>query len=280
MIFTVRFTTMLKTPAHFSPLLKAQNHPAPINFLFRGDELLVNADDLSLPSAEIAAWLGLPDERFHPVGQMADTYCQTLSLAKDTKVPEGFVFKKLRPMFGAMDDGLLAVAGRAFQISDWARTHRFCGACAAPTHQLPGERCMKCAACGHAAYPRISPAMMVLIRRGNQILLARHAASPAPFYTALAGFVEAGESVEEAVHREVYEEVGLRVGQLTYFSSQPWPFPHSLMIAFTAEYESGDIRIDPSEIADARWYGPGETLPLTPHSISIASSLIRAHLPA
>jgi NAD+ diphosphatase len=145
---------------------------------------------------------------------------------------------------------------------------------------MPGERCMKCAACGHAAYPRISPAMMVLIRRGNQILLARHAASPAPFYTALAGFVEAGESVEEAVHREVYEEVGLRVGQLTYFSSQPWPFPHSLMIAFTAEYESGDIRIDPSEIADARWYGPGETLPLTPHSISIASSLIRAHLPA
>ena len=271
---------MLKTPAHFSPLLKAQEHTAPINFLFRGDELLVNAGELSLPSADIAAWLGLPDEQFHPVGQMADTYCQTLSLPKAIQAPEGYVFKKLRPLFGAMDDGLLAVAGRAFQISDWARTHRFCGACGAPTHQLPGERCMKCAACGHAAYPRISPAMMVLIRRGNQILLARHAASPAPFYTALAGFVEAGESVEEAVHREVYEEVGLRVGQLTYFSSQPWPFPHSLMIAFTAEYESGDIRIDPSEIADARWYGPGEALPLTPHSISIASSLIRAHLPA
>ena len=271
---------MLKTPAHFSPLLKAQKHTAPINFLFRGDELLVNAGDLSLPSADIAAWLGLPDEQFHPVGQMADTYCQTLSLPKVIEAPEGYVFKKLRPLFGAMDDGLLAVAGRAFQISDWARTHRFCGACGSPTHQMPGERCMKCAACGHAAYPRISPAMMVLIRRSNQILLARHAASPAPFYTALAGFVEAGESVEEAVHREVYEEVGLRVGQLTYFSSQPWPFPHSLMIAFTAEYESGDIRIDPSEIADARWYGPGETLPLTPHSISIASSLIRAHLPA
>lgn len=270
---------MLKTPAHFSALLTAQNHPAPVNFLFRGDELLVNADDLSLPSADVAAWLGLPNEHFHPVGQMADDYCQTLSLPKETTAPDGYVFKKLRPLFGAMDDGLLAVAGRAFQISDWARTHRFCGACAAPTHQLPGERCMKCAACGHAAYPRISPAMMVLIRRGNQILLARHAASPAPFYTALAGFVEAGESVEEAVHREVYEEVGLRVGQLTYFSSQPWPFPHSLMIAFTAEYESGDIRIDTSEIADARWYGPGETLPLTPHSISIASSLIRAHLP-
>ena len=270
---------MLKTPAHFSPLLKPVAHPATINFLFRGDEMLVGADDLALPSTDIANDLGLPGEQFHPVGQMGDTYCRTASLPKTTPAPAGFVFKKLRPLFGAMDDGLLAVAGRAFQISDWARTHRFCGACATPTHQLAGERCMKCPACGHAAYPRISPAMMVLIRRGKDILLARHAASPAPFYTALAGFVEAGESVEEAVHREVHEEVGLRVGQLRYFASQPWPFPHSLMIAFTAEYESGDIRIDTSEIADARWYGPGDDLPLTPHTISIASSLIRAHLP-
>jgi NAD+ diphosphatase len=121
--------------------------------------------------------------------------------------------------------------------------------------------------------------MMVLIKRGNSILLARHTNSPTGFFTALAGFLEAGESIEDAVHREVYEEVGLKVRNLRYHGSQPWPFPHSLMIAFTAEYESGDIRVDESEIAEARWFGPGDQWPRVPHGISIASDLINANLP-
>ena len=121
--------------------------------------------------------------------------------------------------------------------------------------------------------------MMVLIRRGDSILLARHNASPARFFTALAGFVEAGESVEEAIHREVFEEVGLKVRNIAYFGSQPWPFPHSLMIAYTAEFEGGEIKIDEAEIAEARWFGPDDALPKIPHGVSIASDLIRAHLP-
>ena len=191
----------------------------------------------------------------------------------------GLVFRKLRSLFGTMDEALLSVAGRAFQISNWARTHRFCGACGTPTVHVAGERCVKCPACGFMAYPRISPAMMVLIRRGDSILLARHKASPAPFFTALAGFVEAGESVEEAIHREVFEEVGLKVRNIAYFGSQPWPFPHSLMIAYTAEFEGGDIKIDEAEIAEARWFGPEDALPKIPHGVSIASDLVRAHLP-
>lgn len=99
------------------------------------------------------------------------------------------------------------------------------------------------------------------------------------FFTALAGFVEAGESVEETIAREVFEEVGLQVRNITYFASQPWPFPHSLMIAFTAEFESGEIVLDESEIAEARWFGPGDALPKIPFGLSIASDLIRAHLP-
>jgi NAD+ diphosphatase len=173
-------------------------------------------------------------------------------------------FRKLRSLFGKVDDTLVAIAGRGYQIAEWARTHRFCGACGGPTSHVAGERCARCPACGHSAYPRISPAMMVLIRKGDAILLARHTQSPTNFFTALAGFLEAGESIEDAVHREVYEEVGLRVRNVQYFGSQPWPFPHSLMIAFTADYVSGDIRVDDSEIAEAGWFGPEDPFPKVP----------------
>jgi len=145
--------------------------------------------------------------------------------------------------------------------------------------RVAGERAMKCA-CGHTAYPRIAPAMMVLVRKGAAILLARNVAVPAGGrMSALAGFLEPGESVEEAVHREVHEEVGLFVKELRYFGSQSWPFPGSLMIAFTAEYAGGDIDVDPAEIAEARWFGPGDALPELPPPQSISRALIAANLP-
>jgi len=144
---------------------------------------------------------------------------------------------------------------------------------------VAGDRCLRCPACGHGAYPRISPAMMVLIRRGDAILLAKHAATRTNRFTALAGFLEPGESIEDAIHREVLEEVGLRVRDPRYFASQSWPFPHSLMIAFTAEYAGGEIVVDPNEIAEARWFGPADEAPEIPPGVSIASALIRAHRP-
>ena len=190
-----------------------------------------------------------------------------------------YVFSGLRPLFGAVDETLLSIAGRAFQITEWMRTHRYCGVCATPMQAVRGERCLRCPACGQLAYPRISPAMMVLIRRGDAILLAKHAATRTNRFTALAGFVEAGESVEDAIHREVFEEVGLAVQDLRYFASQSWPFPHSLMIAFTAEYADGELVLDANEIAEARWFGPEDELPEIPAGVSIASELINAHLP-
>jgi NAD+ diphosphatase len=120
--------------------------------------------------------------------------------------------------------------------------------------------------------------MMVLIKKGDAILLARHTASPTNRFSALAGFLEAGESIEEAVHREVFEEVGLRIHNLRYFGSQSWPFPHSLMIAYTADYLSGEIRPDENEIAEAHWYGPDDSLPEYASEISIAGALINSHL--
>jgi NAD+ diphosphatase len=212
------------------------------------------------------------------VGMLGERYFRTSWLERDAVPIPGHSFRKLRSLFGAMDEQLVAIAGRAYQIAEWARTHRYCGACGSVTTRVAGERCFRCAACGMSAYPRISPAMMVLIRNGDAILLARHTVSPTNRFSALAGFLEAGESIEDAVHREVFEEVGLKVHNLRYFGSQSWPFPHSLMIAFTADYLSGTIRTDQNEIAEAHWFGPDDRLPEYAPEISIAGMLINSHL--
>jgi NAD+ diphosphatase len=216
----------------------------------------------------------------HPVGLWNGAYCRAAWVPKDAAAPAGHAFKGMRGLFGRLDEPMLAVAGRAFQIADWARTHRFCGVCGQPMARAPGERAMKCA-CGHVAYPRISPAMMVLVKRGPAILLARNVAVPAGGrMSALAGFLEPGESIEDAIHREVREEVGVEVKDLRYFASQSWPYPHSLMIAFTAEYAGGELVCDPAEIAEARWFGPGDALPELSPGQSISRALIDANLPA
>lgn len=271
---------MLTTPSAFTPLITAQPHANPHNFIFRGNEMLIREADLALPDATLCASLELPDQRVHPVGMLGERYCRSAWVEQDLAPIDGFVFRNLRALFGAMDEQLLAVAGRAYQIAEWARTHRYCGACAGPTVLTPNERCFKCPACGLMTYPRISPAMMVLIKKGDAILLARHAASPGNRFSPLAGFLEAGESVEDAVHREVFEEVGLQVGNLRYFGSQSWPFPHSLMIAFTAEYVAGEIKLDQNEIVEAQWFGPGDRLPDYAVGVSISGELINAHRPS
>ena len=270
---------MLKNPSSFTPLLIAQQHLAPINLVFCGDALMVREADYALPDNPALAALSPAAAPFLPIGLLDTRYCQSTWVEPGSAPAPGFIFRKLRSLFGTLDDNLLAVAGRGYQIAEWARTHRFCGACGTPTVHVAGERCMRCPACSHMAYPRISPAMMVLIKRGDAVLLARHNNSPSHFFTALAGFLEAGESIEDAVHREVFEEVGLKVRDVTYFGSQPWPFPHSLMIAFTAEYVSGDIVVDASEIAEAQWFGPSDPFPkVPPRGLSIAGHLIHANL--
>ncbi|MES2151919.1 MAG: NAD(+) diphosphatase [Pseudomonadota bacterium] len=267
---------MLQTPASFVPLLVPQVQAEPMTFVFQGQRLLLREADLALPDVEA---LALDPSRLHPVGLLGARYCQVAWFDADAPAPPGHVFTGLRALFGVIDDALLGVAARAAQIAEWARTHRFCGACATPMAPVAGERCFRCPACQMVAYPRISPAMMVLIRKGDQVLLALHTQSPSKRFTPLAGFLEAGESIEEAVHREVAEEVGLRIENLRYFSSQSWPFPHSLMIAFTADYAGGEIRIDPGEIAEARWFGPHDVWPERVPQVSISNVLVDAHRP-
>jgi NAD+ diphosphatase len=268
---------LISTPPSFTPLLQPRDAPDALTFAFRGHEMLLREADLAVPDAGAARALGLEAAHLLPVGLYDGRYCQAAWLPAQTAPIEGHAFRGLRSLFGRVDEATLAVAGRAFQVADWARTHRFCGTCGQPMSRAPGERAMKCA-CGHMAYPRISPAMMVLVRRGDAILLARNVAAPPGRFSALAGFLEAGESVEEAIHREVREEVGLEVKDLRYFASQSWPFPGSLMLAFTAEYAGGDIVPEPGEIAEARWFGPRDALPELSPRQSISRSLIDANL--
>jgi NAD+ diphosphatase len=184
----------------------------------------------------------------------------------------------LRAFHGRAPEHHWLAAGRAVQIVEWARTHRFCGRCGSATVLVDGERAMRCPSCALLSFPRLSPAMITLVTRGEpgpdqQALLARGVQWTVPMFSCLAGFVEPGESLEAAVVREVREEVGIDVTNPTYFGSQPWPFPNSLMIGFHAEYAGGEIVCEPTEIAEANWYRRDE-LPMVPPSISIARKLI------
>lgn len=183
----------------------------------------------------------------------------------------------LRSLFGRVDETEWAVAGRAVQLIEWARTHRFCGRCGEPTRLADNERAYVCPACRLMAFPRLAPAIITLVTRGEgddeEALLARGANFPMPMYSCLAGFVEPGENLEEAVAREVEEEVGVVVDDIAYVASQPWPFPHSLMLGFRARWVAGDIVLDETEIADANWYRRDE-IPMIPPHISIARRLI------
>ena len=187
----------------------------------------------------------------------------------------GWRFAGLRSLFFTLPEPLLALAARAFQIVEWDRTHRYCGRCGTPTRDKPGERAKECPACGHVAYPRVSPAMMVLVTRGRELLLARAHRFPPRMYSALAGFVEPGETIEDCIRREVREEVGIEVAGITYFASQSWAFPHSLMIAYTAEYAGGELAPDDHGDRRRAWFAL-DAVPELPPSVSIARRLIDA----
>jgi NAD+ diphosphatase len=187
--------------------------------------------------------------------------------------PAGFRLDGLRVAWHALSQADFRAAGTARQKVEWARTHRFCSRCSTPTQLDPADEAMTCTACGQKHFPRVAPAIIVLIQRGREALLGRSPQFTPGVYSTLAGFVDPGESLEDCVHREVAEEVGVRVTNLRYFGSQPHPFPHSLMVGFVADWESGEIRIDPAELEDARWFTP-ETLPELPHPMSIARALI------
>lgn len=258
---------MLFVPAnHMSKRPSAQSW----TFAFVKGELLLPDDDIdAFQPVCLEDWLTRGTSR-HYLGSLSCVDCWALDMPE---APPGWRPSSLRAAMMALDPSLAAIAGRAAQVVEWDRTHRFCGLCGSTTAIKPGERARVCGACGHTAYPRLSPAIMALVWRPGELLLARSPNFAPGRYSALAGFVEAGESLEECLHREVAEEVGVAVGELRYYGSQSWPFPHSLMVAFTARWVSGDIVPQAGEIEDARWF-PLDALPEIPPRFSIAGHLI------
>ncbi len=255
-------------------------------FIFRRFDLLLSDDDeqTDVPTLNSPAELGLEPLASHYLGASSDGETFTHSFAADVdpeaEPPTGMTFVGLRSAYGRLSETAFQIAGQAVQIVNWDRTHQYCGRCGHETEDSSTERAKICPNCGLTSYPRISPAMIVRVQRAREdgtreILLARNQRFPSGFYSVLAGFVEPGETLEECVRREVFEEVGIRIGGIHYFGSQPWPFPHSLMIAFVADYESGDIIVDQDELDEASWF-TAESLPHYPPPPSIANRLIEA----
>ncbi len=273
---------MLISPNHFEPRLDLLFEPDSLVHLFHQDQYInLGESPVVLPWRSYQQ-AGFQAARVHAIGTLEGQAHFAVALPDDflpSEVANPWRLGGLRSWFGVLDDLSLSLAMRAVQVLEWDRTHRFCGACGTATTIAPGERAKRCPACQLTVYPRISPAMMVLVCKGRELLLARGVNFPPGRFSALAGFLEAGESIEQAVIREVREEVGVEVDRLEYFASQSWPFPNSLMIAFRAQWVSGELRPDLNEIAEAHWYLP-ENLPQLPPRLSIARALIDSAIQA
>jgi NAD+ diphosphatase len=222
-------------------------------------------------TADELRWLDLDVRARHYLGRFRGRDC--FALHAEGRLPEGYALSDLRGWLGRVEPAVFYLAGRAKQIVEWHDTHRYCGRCGTETEDHAQDRAKVCPSCGVISYPRLSPSIIVLVTRGQEMLLARNANWPTNMYSTLAGFVEPGESIEQTVHREVHEEVGIRVRNLRYLGSQSWPFPNSLMLGFHAEYQSGDIVCQEGEIADAQWFRFDE-LPNVPPGTAISRWLI------
>ena len=240
-------------------------------FIFQKGRLLL-AEDGTLPVGRAA------DFELELVNALGHLDGQSYAAAQlRGELPAGYALSPLRALSGRLSEDLFGLAGFAAQVVDFDRTHTFCGFCATPLTFTGHEYAKTCPQCHLTVYPRVAPVAMVLIRRGagaqTELLLARGPQFPPGMYSALAGFVQPSETLEHAAAREVLEEVGVRIRDLKYVFSQPWPFPHSLMIGFEAEADGGEIVPQPGEIEEARWFSVS-ALPALPPRFSIARQLI------
>ena len=242
-------------------------------FAFRGDELLVGVGQpCSVPRGARPA--GALDALV--LGQLGGHACFATRL-EDGAPPEGHDFATLRALFTRLDPALYGVAGLAYQLVHFERRYRHCPQCTAPLEPKLGERARRCPRCAIDLFPPVSPATITLIHDGPRVLMTRQAHFPPGMYGLVAGFLEPGETLEACVAREVMEETALEIADLRYFGSQPWPFPHQVMVGFTARLAGGELRVDTRELEEARWFHRDE-MPRLPPRISIARALLDAWL--
>jgi len=232
--------------------------------------LLFEEDDLKWSEMEMV------NKQF--IGYLNDKPCFLSELTNESKLDEDLLLTPLRNLLGRIPDSLFTICSRSLQLSEWTRNNRFCGSCGSKMNKHKTERAMSCECNNLLVYPRISPCIIVLVTKGEQLLLAHNKNFPGTFYSTLAGFIEAGESAESAIHREIYEEVKVKVKNIEYFGSQSWPFPSQLMLGFHAEYLDGDITPDGEEIDLADWFHYKDLPQVPTGNISISGQLIESYI--
>ncbi len=244
-------------------------------FLINEHDIIVHENNGSacIPDYTLVVKHGLNPENIQYMGTYNNVPCYVAEISDLKNLCPPFYHRPPLSLAGKTGEDFVRLAGLANHLADWNRNHIFCGRCGEPTVIKANERARICGKCGQIYYTKLSPAIIVAITRDDRILLARAQKFTAPFYSVPAGFVEPGESLEQCVRREVREEVGIEIKNIRYFGSQPWPFPDSLMIAFTADHAEGEIVVDKSELIEAAWYRADE-LPAIPSGISIARRLI------
>lgn len=265
---------------HFEPGIQP---PAGVGdawyFIYSGHTVLGSQEDRRWRPIGQDQYLALSLSPLNQVymGTLRGVACYGVELARGVEAPDNHYWTGLRRLLFQLGEPLFAIAGRGVQLLEWYRTHQFCGQCGQPTQDYLNERARQCRSCDKLYYPRLSPCVIMLITRGEELLLAHGAGHREVVYSTLAGFIEVGETAEQAVHREVREEVGLEILTPVYQSSQSWPFPHQLMLGFEAQYRSGEIVPDNNEIADARWWHYTE-LPHHPPEGTISGRLIQNYV--
>jgi NAD+ diphosphatase len=245
-------------------------------FIFKNDKLLLSKNKKGkycVPLSKDFKELNLNPEELIYLGKYEGQDCFSGELQEKEKLTKNIISFELRETYSLIGLDFFRIAGYAFQITTWDKNSRYCGRCGESTKDMEEERAKICPKCNLITYPSISPAVIVAVIKKDMILLARARRFRRNLYSVLAGFAEVGENLEDCVKREIKEEIGIEVKNIKYFGSQPWPFPNSLMIAFTAEYDIGDISIDEEEILDAGWFKASD-LPHTPGKPSIAKDLI------
>lgn len=265
----MKFPTFASPQGFRSGFKKEREEAESLWFLFSGEELWVLPGDPKILPSQSPLQVGFPLY----MGTYEGKDLWAAEVLSEEKMTEGGLWLPLKSLYGLMDEEMYALAGQALQLVDWQKSHRYCGRCGTKTVLKETERCLSCPSCDHLCYPKLHPVAMVLVKKEEKILLARGTHFPGNMYSVLAGFVDLGETIEQCIAREVREEVGLAVKNVRYFGSQPWPFSKSLLIAFSCEWEDGEILVDPQEIESAGWFEKNN-LPEIPSPLSLARSLI------
>ena len=263
----------------FTPENINTSSEASVSIILRNQEFLTSkTSEFLIYEEDDLKWSEMEFEDRQFIGYLNNRPCFLFELTNESLLSEDTALTPLRNLLGRIPDSLFTICSRSIQLSDWKKNNQFCGICGSKMTNHETERAMFCECNNLMIYPRISPCVIVLVTKGEDLLLAHNKNFPGTFYSTLAGFIEAGESAESAIHREIYEEVKVTVKNIEYFGSQSWPFPSQLMLGYHAEYSDGDIKPDGVEIDKADWFNYKQLPQVPTGNISISGQLIESYI--